>query len=115
MHGQKKSKYQIPVKYSKEEYVNKRKMKTVETQHFIRIYCSDIRIQQPFSLLPFHRVHFFNTVVEVDITLTLNSHNVRIQRNDGEQFPSYVTLEFSQGDTNGNGAGNDCSIQPVHL
>jgi hypothetical protein len=81
----------------------------------IPTHFSDIHIQQPSSLLPFQRAHFFIIVEEVDITLALNSHNVRVQRNEGEQFPSYATLEFSQGDTNGNGAGNDCSIQPVHL
>ena len=90
-------------------------MKTVERKHLILTHCSDIRIQQPFTPLPFHREHFFNIVEKVDITLTLNSHNVRLQRNEGEQFPSYATLEFSQGDTYGNGAGNDCSIQPFHL
>jgi len=60
-------------------------------------------------------VRFFNIVEEVYITLALNTHNVRVQLNDGEQLLSYATLEFSQGDTNGNGAGNDCNIQPVHL
>ena len=58
---------------------------------------------------------FFNCVEEVDITSALNTRNGRVRRTDGVQLPSYATLEFSQGDTNGNGAGNDCNIQPVHL
>lgn len=90
-------------------------MKTVERQHLSPTHCSDIRIQQSSSLFSFQPVHFFDIVEEVDITLAINTCNVRVQRNDGEQLPSYATLEFSQGDTNGNGAGNDCSIQPVHL
>jgi hypothetical protein len=83
--------------------------------NLISTHCSDIRIQQPSSVVLFQQVHVFNTVEEDDIMEALNSHNGRVQRNDVEQFPSYATLEFSQGDTNGNGAGNDCSVQHVHL